>query len=113
VTNNPTQDTSNRDADTATPTSPEKQAEYVRDELDQDLITHQGDYRQAQGAQKADKKESQHLGATDDEVVPITPPMAGPADLVGENKENAQGNETGHTEIGEEMIDPRDELTPG
>ena len=53
---------------------------------------------------------SKHLGATDDEVVPITPPMAGPADLIGERNEDAQGNDG---DAGDEMIDPREELTPG
>jgi hypothetical protein len=113
VTNNPTQDKPNQDKDAATPRSPEKQDAYVRDELDQEMITHQGDYRKSGAPQKPDSKQGQHLGATDDEVVPITPPMAGPADLVGERNIDAQGNETGDTEIGEEMIDPRDELTPG
>jgi len=49
----------------------------------------------------------------EDEVVPVVPPMSGPADVVGEKGENAQGNESGDTEIGEESLDPRDELTPG
>ncbi len=97
----------------ATPSSPEKQQSYVREELDQENITHQGDYRAAQQSTSSVEQRSMHLGATDDEVVPITPPMAGPADLVGEKNENAQGNETGSTKIGEENVDPRDELTPG
>jgi hypothetical protein len=113
LTDNSTQDKPSDNSDTPTPQSPEKQAEYVREELDQDMITHQGDYRQADAPRKADRSPSHHLGATDDEVVPITPPMAGPADLVGKHNENAQGNETGSTELGEESIDPRDELTPG
>jgi hypothetical protein len=96
-----------------TPQSPEKQEDYVRDELDQEFITHQGDYRSAKATPDSSAQRGMHLGATDDEVVPITPPMAGPADLVGERNENAQGNETGNTEVGEESIDPRDELTPG
>lgn len=113
LTSNPTQQKPNDGSDTPAPQSPEKQAEYVREELDQDMITHQGDYRKADTTQTADRSPSQHMGATDDEVVPITPPMAGPADLVGKHDENAQGNETGHTKVGEETIDPRDELTPG
>ena len=96
-----------------TPKSPEKQEEYVRDELDQENITHQGDYREAKEVPTADGMRGQHLGATDDEVVPVVPPMSGPADLVGEHDVNAQGNESGSTEIGEEAVDPRDELTPG
>jgi hypothetical protein len=102
-----------RDDQQVTPTSPEQQDEYVRDELDQEYITHQGDYRGAKAMPATAAMRGKHLGATDDEVVPVTPPMAGPADLVGERNENAQGNETGSTEIGEEAVDPRDELTPG
>ncbi len=95
-----------------TPQSPEKQEDYVREELDQDNITHQGEYRPAQASAVTGKRGT-HLGATDDEVVPNVPPMAGPSDLVGEHNENAQGNESGSTDIGEETVDPRDELTPG
>ena len=97
----------------STPESPEKQDDYVREELDQEYITHQGDYRRPMAMPSTSQQRSRHQGATDDEVVPIVPPMAGPADLVGERDENAQGNERGDTEVGEEMIDPRDELTPG
>lgn len=99
--------------DEDTPKSPEKQEEYVRDELDQEHITHQGEYRTAQSSPPTAAQRGKHQGATDDEVVPVTPPMAGPADLIGEANQNAQGNESGSTEIGEESVDPRDELTPG
>ena len=92
------------------PQSPEKQDEYVREELDQEMITHQGDYRQASATPTAAADRSKHMGATDDEVVPITPPMAGPADIVGEHNANAQGNDG---KAGQESVDPRDELTPG
>jgi hypothetical protein len=95
------------------PQSPEKQDEYVRDELDQEFITHQGDYRTRRATPTSSEMRGKHLGATDDEMVPITPPMSGPADLVGERNQNAQGNETGNTQVGEEDVDPRDELTPG
>ena len=97
-----------------TPKSPEVQEPYVREELDQDMITHQGDYRKPPtGPLTPEMRRRRHLGATEDENVPVLPPMSGPADLVGEADENAQGNETGKTKTGEEMIDPRDELTPG
>lgn len=99
------------DSNVETPQSPEVQPKYVRQELDQELISHEGDYRQPEP--DSGENGSMHLGAVDTEVVPITPPMAGPADLVGEHNENAQGNETGHTQVGEETIDPRSELTPG
>src|SRR5215203_5850594 len=95
-----------------TPQSPEVQESYVREELDQDLITHQGDWR-GPTATAAQGHRMMHLGANEDEVVPVIPPMSGPADLVGESGENAQGNESGDTRVGEETLDPRDELTPG
>ena len=106
------------DNEQATPTSPEEQEEYVREELDQEYITHQGDYRKAPtGPLTPEMRRRKHLGATEDENVPVLPPMSGPADLVGEEDENAQGNEVprseGKTKTGEEAVDPRDELTPG
>ena len=95
-----------------TPKSPETQAPNVREELDQDMITHKGEWRtSADNARRRAGKH--HLGALEDENVPVTPPMSGPADLIGEDDENAQGNETGKTKVGEETFDPRDELTPG
>ena len=97
--------------DEETPQSPEVQAEYVREELDQEMVTHVGEYRNPEA--DGPRGGGMHLGAVDTEVVPIVPPMAGPADLVGRHNQNAQGNEDGDTEIGEELIDPRDEITPG
>ena len=102
----------NHDSD-GTPKAPEVHEPYVREELDQDLITHQGEKRGPTAPNQSPEQRMQHLGANDDEVVPVTPPMSGPADVVGEKRENAQGNETGSTEIGEESDDPREDLTPG
>jgi hypothetical protein len=96
-----------------TPQSPELHDSEVKEELDQELVTHQGDWRTASGAGHDGVPRGRHLGAVDDEMVPIIPPMSGPADLIGEKRQNAQGNEDGDTEIGEELIDPREELTPG
>ena len=102
-----------------TPQSPEVHEERVREELEQAEMTHQGEWRTgATGKSSAQDRQnsgdaSKSLGAMEDEVVPIVPPMSGPADLLGEKNENAQGNESGDTEIGEETLDPRDELTPG
>lgn len=103
---------SNKDGE-GTPEAPEVHEPYVREELDQDLITHEGEKRGPSAPTERPEERMRHLGASDDEVVPVVPPMAGPADLVGEKRENAQGNETGSTDIGEESIDPREELTPG
>jgi len=94
------------------PASPEDQEENVKDELDQDLITHQGEYRKGGSGPEA-RRGDKHLGALEDENVPVVPPMSGPADLFGEEDEDAQGNEPGGTEKGEENFDPRVELTPG
>jgi hypothetical protein len=99
------------DRDGEAPQSPEVQPAYVREELDQEDVTHVGEYRT--GTSDVKQGSMQHLGALDTEVVPVVPPMAGPADLVGEHNQNAQGNETGQTVAGEELIDPRDEITPG
>ena len=98
-----------------TPQSPEVQREYVREELEQDQITHKGDKRDApdkHATQTEQAQASRHLGAVDDEVVPVVPPMSGPADLVGERDENAQGNENGKGDD-EELFDPYDHITPG
>jgi hypothetical protein len=98
----------------STPRSPEGQDESVQDRLDQDLITHQGEARKPPADDElANIRAGGHLGALEDENVAVIPPMSGPADLVGENDINAQGNEQGKTKVGEESIDPREELTPG
>ncbi len=98
-----------------TPESPEGQREYVREELDQDQVTHRGDKREAPNNHQAHKEnsgQSQHMGAVDDEVVPVVPPMSGPADLVGEKNQDAQGNNNGNSED-EDLFDPYDHITPG
>jgi hypothetical protein len=100
-----------QDAKEETPQSPEVHEPETREELDQDNMTHVGDWRKASDGPAA--KSGRHLGALEDEMVPVVPPMSGPADLIGENEPNAQGNETGKTRVGEESVDPRDELTPG
>jgi hypothetical protein len=100
------------DSGAGTPKSPETQEPGVREELEQDMVTHQGDWRKA-GSRGEGLGGKHHLGALEDENVPVTPPMSGPADLVGEDDADGQGNETGHTKVGEETFDPREELTPG
>ena len=100
-----------RETDPGTPTSPESQSKEVREELEQDNMTHKGDWRKATDGARVTG--GQHLGALEDETVPIVPPMSGPADLLGDDAANGQGNETGKTKTGEETFDPRTELTPG
>jgi|FLYN01.1.fsa_nt_gi hypothetical protein len=89
-----------------TPQSPETQGPYVREELDQDEITHTGN-RRIPTQRKPGEDYYEHLGANEDEVVPVIPPMTGPADLVGQKDQHAQGGSD------EELLDPREELTPG
>lgn len=98
-----------------TPQSPEVQKDYVKDELHQDQVTHKGDWREAPAETQVEEGEaSKHMGAVDDEVVPVVPPMSGPADLVGEEDQDAQGNEDGSgSEDQEELFDPQDMITPG
>lgn len=101
------------DKNQETPQSPEVHEGYVRDELEQEDVSHMGEWRTGKRGKDESADASKSLGAMEDEVVPIIPPMSGPADVVGEKHQNAQGNESGHTEIGDEEVDPRDELTPG
>ena len=98
---------------TETPKSPESHEPEVKEELDQDMVTHQGEYRKGATGPLGRRGHGQHLGALEDENVPVVPPMSGPADLLGEDDINAQGNESGMTKTGDESIDPREELTPG
>ena len=80
-----------------TPASPEVQPANVREELDQDDITHQGHMSEP----SRDKTDAQkHMGAMEDNVTNVMPPVAGPADLVGKDE-------------GDQNISARKELTPG
>lgn len=99
------------DVDSAgTPPAPEVQKEYVRDELHQGQVTHRGEKREAPAA--TPEPGSQHLGAVDDEVVPVVPLMRGPADLVGEDDEESQGN-SADSDDEEDLFDPYENITPG
>ena len=84
--------------DTEVPQSPETQSPEVRDELDQTQITHDGPARDGDGPSESP---SAHLGAVEDEVTPVQPPMRSPDDLIGDQDEDDQ------------IIDPADEITPG
>ena len=99
------------DSGSGTPKSPEVQEPHVREELDQDMITHQGEYRKAQTGPFRPEMRGRNLGATEDENVPVLPPMSGPSDLIGED--DTEGYEDGKPKKREESVDPRDELTPG
>ena len=81
-----------------TPQSPETQPANVREQLDQDLISHEG---AARGGDQAEPGTMRHMGAVGTEVTPVTPPMRGPGDLVGEQASD------------DDSIDPADEITPG
>ena len=79
------------------PQSPETQPADVREQLDQDLISHEGTRRSGDESGEA---HSGYMGAVETEVTPVMPPVRGPDDLV------SQGD-------GDDDIDPADELTPG
>ncbi len=89
---------------TAPPSSPETQSAEVRQELDQTEITHQGTAVPSSSVEESGQTDSQqYMGASDDNVTPIRPPVAGPADLTGSETSDDL----------EDEIDPSQELTPG
>ena len=75
----------------------------MRHELDQEDVTHEGQPAQPDANAASQTDSQQHMGATEDDMTPITTPMQGPGDLVGE-KGRADDQTT---------IDPETELTPG
>ncbi len=79
------------------PASPETQTAETRKELDQNLITHEG----KPIAPTRDKDNPQgYMGAQEENVTPIAPPMVGASDVTAPAED-------------EENINPRTELTPG
>lgn len=80
------------------PASPEEQPAGVREQLDQKFVTHQGEQLQPEPNQADEQK---YMGATEDNVTPIMPPVRGPSDLVGD------------TDDDQDIVDPGNELTPG
>ncbi len=85
------------EADQKLPSSPETQPAEVREELEQDLITHQG--KPAEPAK--DNSDSQtHMGATEENVTPVKTPMSGASKVTEPDEE-------------EQDINPQTELTPG
>lgn len=77
------------------PQSPEKYPPDVREELDQELISHEGEARD-----EGDAALSDHMGAQEDETTPVIPPMTGPSRIT----EGAADDDG---------IDPREELHGG
>lgn len=80
------------------PRSPETQPAHVREQLDQDLTTHEGAVRDAATAEVGS---SQHLGAVESEVAANMPPVSGADDLVSAQSQDA------------DVVDPAAEITPG
>jgi hypothetical protein len=87
-----------------TPQSPELQPAGVRDQLHQTQVTHEGEAESVEGS-----SQSAHLGATDEQMTPITPPMHGPGNLVGPDAAGDSRDEPTDAPL----IDPVDEITPG
>lgn len=90
-------------ADRGVPQSPEDQPAAVREELDQHLVTHEGTPEPANP-----ESASQHLGANEEQMTPVVPPMRGPGNLVG-----AAGGAPEGGDLDDDGIDPVDEMTPG
>lgn len=89
-----------QDNDNPTPTSPETQPASVRNELDQEDVTHQGS--PAEPARPGEEAQS-YMGATEENVTPIMSPVSGPADITGDEKPGDKNPD----------VNPQDELTPG
>jgi hypothetical protein len=80
-----------------TPPSPEVQPSEVREELDQEHVTHEG---VPMIAANNPQDGQQHMGAMEDNVTSVMPPVTGPSDLLGHERED-------------EQVNSRTELTPG
>ena len=80
------------------PQSPETQSPDVREQLDQEQISHDGTVRSGEQIQPGT---SGYMGAVESDVTPIMQLMRGPGDLVSSEQD------------GDDIIDPGDELTPG
>lgn len=84
------------------PQSPETQPPDVREELHQENVTHQGEPR---SAEDAGPTPSSHFGAVEDDQsghvdqTPVTPPMEGPYDLVGDEDSRQDIDVDPHREI--------------
>lgn len=89
-----------QDYDNPTPTSPETQPTNVREELDQEDVTHQG--IPVEPARPGDAAQS-YMGATEENVTPIMPPVSGLADVTGDEQPSDKNPD----------VNPQDELTPG
>jgi len=85
----------------AIPAAPETQPSDVREELNQTDVTHQG----TQGPAAATGGASAKLGAVETEVTPMTPPMAGPGNLVDDTHKGQAADNMG--------VNPREELSEG
>jgi hypothetical protein len=84
----------------SSPTSPETQPARVREELNQDEVTHQG--VPAEPAQDQSNPQS-YMGAKEENVTPVMPPLTGPSDLTGDERTSDKNPD----------VHPQDELTPG
>lgn len=82
------------------PTSPETQSARVRDELNQDDVTHQG--VPLEPARDKSRPQS-YMGAKEENVTPVMPPVTGPTDLTGDEQASDKNPD----------VHPQDELTPG
>lgn len=91
------------DTNTNTSQSPETQSADVREQLHQENISKVG---QPRTAADAGAEQDSHFGAVEDDyngqvdMTPVTPPMEGPYNLVGDEDQNVQDMD----------VDPQDEI---
>ncbi len=79
------------------PSSPEVQSPEVRQELDQNSVSHEG-YK-GKGPRVGNESQS-YMGTTEGDVTPVINPMAGPMDVTSDGPD-------------EDSVNPHTELTPG
>ncbi len=91
----------------ATPASPEVQPPAVRRDLHQTDVTHEGNPLPADSA-----TQSASMGATEEQVTSVQPPVSGPANLVGDSVPAGDPHDSAG-EDDEPLIDPADMITPG
>jgi len=90
-----------------TPASPEVQPPAVRRDLHQTGVTHEGTPLPADSS-----SQSGSMGATEEQVTSVQPPVSGPANLVGDNVPAGDPRDSADADD-EPLIDPADMITPG
>lgn len=91
----------------ATPASPEMQPPAVRRDLEQTNVTHEGAALPSDSTTQSDS-----MGATEEQVTLVQPPISGPANVVGDSVQAGDPRDTEGVDD-EALSDPADLITPG